>query len=70
MALMERNTMRTIREAINGGKLVRPFRPADVNRALGIDYAGVFLPKHRVGNPGGFTQLSVQIGRGLYRLRA
>ena len=70
MSLIERNTMRRIREAIERGRLVQPFRPADVNRALGIDYAGVFLPKHRVGNPGGFTQLFVQIGRGLYRLRA
>jgi hypothetical protein len=40
-----------------------------VNRALGIDYAGVFLPEHRVGNPGGFTQHFIQIERGLYRLK-
>ena len=53
---MERDTMRRIREAIESGKLVQPFRPAEVNRALGIDYAGVFLPKHRVGNPGGYTE--------------
>jgi hypothetical protein len=64
----ERDTMRRIREAIEKGTLVQPFRPADVNRALGIDYAGVFLPKHRVGNPGGFTEHFVQIQRGLYRL--
>ena len=69
MALMERNTIRGIRNAIEGGKLVQPFRPADVNRALGIDYAGVFLPKHRLGNPGGFTELFVRIKRGLYRLK-
>ena len=69
MALMERNTMRGIREAIEGGRLIQPFHPADINRALGISYAGVFLPKHRVGNPGGFTQHFIQIERGLYRLK-
>ena len=65
----ERDTMRHIREAIESGTLVQPFRASDVNRALGIDYAGVFLPEHRVGNPGGFTQHFIQIERGLYRLR-
>ncbi len=61
--------MRRIREAVRGGTLLQPFRPAEVNRALGIDYAGVFLPKHRVGNPGGFAEHFVQIERGLYRLK-
>jgi len=69
MALMERTTMRRIREAIKNGELVQPFRPADVNRALSIDYAGVFLPKHRVGNPGGYTEHFAQLERGLYRLK-
>ena len=40
-----------------------------MNRALGIHWAGVFLPKHREGNPGGQTELFVQIERGLYRLK-
>lgn len=69
MALMERNTMRAIRHAIEDGKLVQPFRPGDVNRALGIHYAGTFLPKHRVENPGGYTEHFIQLGRGLYRLK-
>ena len=69
MALIERTTIRRIREAIKSGALVQPFRPADVNRALGIDYAGVFLPKHRVGNPDGFTEHFIQIERGMYRLK-
>jgi hypothetical protein len=69
MALMERTTMRRIREAIKSGALVQPFRPSDVNRALSIDYAGVFLPKHRVGNPSCNTEHFVQIERGLYRLK-
>ena len=66
--MAERTTIRRIREATKSGALV-PFRPADVNRALGLDYAGVFLPKHRVGNPGGYTEHFVQLERGLYRLK-
>ncbi|HEX4134448.1 MAG TPA: hypothetical protein VHY84_07565 [Bryobacteraceae bacterium] len=43
--------------------------PINVNWALSIDWAGTFLPKHRVGNPGGYTELFVQIERGRYRLK-
>jgi hypothetical protein len=68
--LRERETMRRIREAIRNGSLKEPFRAADVNRALRIKYAGVFLPKHRVGNPGNNTEHFVQLERGLYRLKA
>jgi ParB family transcriptional regulator, chromosome partitioning protein len=39
------------------------------NRVLKIEFAGEFLPKHRFGNPGGFSELFVQISRGLYRLK-
>ena len=71
--LHEKETMRRIREAIRAGSLTEPFRAADVNRALHIGYAGVFLPKHRVGNPGTNgrknTEHFVQIERGLYRLK-
>ena len=66
---MERTTMRRIREAVKSGTLAQPFRASDVNRALGIDFSGVFLPKHRAGNPGGFTEQFVQIERGTYRLK-
>ena len=69
----ERETMRRIREAIKIGSLKEPFRAADVNRAAQNTYAGTFLPKHRVGNPGfrgtEFTEHFVQIGRGLYRIK-
>ncbi len=71
--LHERETMRRIREAVKNGTLAEPFRAADVKRALKIDYAGVFLPKHRVGNPGikgkKNTEHFVLIERGLYRLK-
>ncbi len=66
---MERETIRRIRAAVRAGRLREPFTPADVNRILGIDWAGVFLPKHRVGNPRGETELFIRVGRGRYRLR-
>lgn len=67
--LDERDTIRSIRQAVAAGRVPAQFRAADVNHALGIEWAGVFLPKHREGNPGGDTELFVQIDRGLYRLR-
>jgi hypothetical protein len=67
--VIERDTIRRIREAVGGGRLKQPFRAADVNDALNITFAGVFLPKHRLGNPGGNTELFVQISRGFYRLK-
>ena len=66
---MERETIRRIREAVRSGRLSFTFTPADVNRALAIRWGGTFLPKHRVGNPGGYTELFIRTGRGCYRLR-
>jgi hypothetical protein len=66
---MERETIRRIRDAVRLGKLGSRFTPTDVNRVLGIHWAGTFLPKHRVGNPGGFTELFVRVDRALYRLK-
>lgn len=66
---VERDTIRRIREAVKSHRLAEPFSPADVNKALGIDWAGTFLPKHRVGNPSGNTELFAQVDRGLYRLK-
>ena len=65
----ERKTIRRIREGIHGGRIPEPFKSADINKALGIHWAGVFLPKHRVGNSRGETELFEQTGRGLYRLK-
>jgi hypothetical protein len=65
---MERETIRRIRKAFQTGMLAREFTPADVNKALNIDWAGTFLPKHRKGNPGGNTVLFVRVRRGVYRL--
>lgn len=67
---MERETIRKIREAVEAGHLAKSgFTPAQVNAILGIHWAGTFLPKHRVNNPGGFSELFIRIGRGLYQLR-
>lgn len=66
---MERETIRRIREAVSAGKLQGEFTPAQVNDVLHIHWAGTFLPKHRVGNPGGFTELFVRVSRGVYRLK-
>jgi len=66
---MERKTVRRIREVVREGTIPSEFTPSQVNTALGINWAGTFLPKHRVGNPGGNTELFIQIGRGLYKLK-
>jgi len=66
---MERETIRKIREAVRIGELQIEFSPRHVNKTLGIDWAGTFLPKHRVGNPGGFTELFVRTRRGVYCLK-
>jgi len=66
---MERETIRKIREAVRTGKLGLEFTTAEVNAVLKIHWAGTFLPKHRVGNPGGYTELFVRVRPGVYRLR-
>jgi len=66
---MERDTIRKIREAVGAGRLLRQFTPADVNKLLSIHWAGTFLPKHRQGNPGGYTALFIRVSSGVYRLR-
>jgi hypothetical protein len=69
---MERRTIRRIRDAVSARRLSNVFTPADVNRVLGITWAGVFLPEHRVGNPAKprpNTELFVQVDRGVYQLK-
>ncbi|BAZ97475.1 hypothetical protein SDC9_10373 [bioreactor metagenome] len=65
---MERKTIKRLRAAISSGKLTQEFTAAQVNKVLGVDWAGTFLPKHRVGNPGNNTELFIRIRAGLYRL--
>ena len=65
-----KKTIFSIVSAVQLGKLSEPFTARAVNELLNIDYANVFLPKHRVGNPGGYTELFVRVNRrpALYRL--
>ena len=63
MERREGKTIRRIRNALCLGLLEEPFSPRDINEALGIHWGGTFLPKHRVGNPGGYTELFVRVCR-------
>lgn len=60
-----------IRRARRSGLLPHRFRAKDV-RVAGPGWAertySVFLPKHRVGNPGGYTMYFVQHDDGSYSL--
>lgn len=67
--MIEGDTIRRIRKAVADGRLKQPFHAAGVDSTINIDFAGTFLPKHRVGNPSGSSELSIQIERGLYRLK-
>jgi len=62
------STITRIQEAVRKRFLTEPFRAANVNEALHIDWAGTFLPKHAEDNPGGYTVWFVRVTRGLYRL--
>lgn len=68
--MVSRKTVQRIQEWVKGGKLPEPFS-AGMLKALGIGYASTFLPKHRVGNPGGNTEHFFQVSHypALYRLR-
>ena len=62
-----------IREARSLGKLPMYFRVADVKKACPCRAENTyetFLPKHRVGNPGGDTELFKQHADGSYSLIA
>jgi hypothetical protein len=50
--VIEGEIVKRIRKAVSTGKLAELFSPKGVNAAVGIDFAGVFLLKCRVGNPG------------------
>jgi hypothetical protein len=55
--------------AVRSGRLKEPFGPAGVRRACsgwGRSTYQVFLPKHRVGNPGKTSELFEQTSRGRY----
>ena len=57
----EGRTIRQLRNAVRAGDLPERFNARQVNEVLGISWAGTFLPKHRVGNPGRNTELFLQV---------
>jgi hypothetical protein len=60
-----------IRAAVRDGRLPRRFRPNDVRRACpgwADRTYSVFLPKHRRGNPGGYTEYFEQHKDGSFSL--
>jgi hypothetical protein len=60
-----------IERAVVAGRLPKRFRPDDVRQACpgwAQHTYGVFLPKHRVGNPGGYTPYFAQHEDGSYSL--
>ena len=60
-----------IRRARRLRKLNKRFSPAEVRSEVSgwaTATYGTFLPKHRVGNPGGNTELFVRNGDGTYTL--
>ena len=67
----EGRLIREIRQAVCDGRLREPFKAGDIIPA-GVCCApstpSTFLPKHRVGNPGGNTELFVCVA-GQYRLK-
>ena len=67
----ERGISRRIIAAVQSGALARQFSPQQVSRTIKIslDTARTFLPKHRIENPGGFSELFVRVAKGLYRLK-
>ena len=65
--MSERYWMGKLRKARREGQLPTMFRLADV-REIHAGFPGSFLSKHRIGNPGGDTELFVRVAPGLYRL--
>jgi hypothetical protein len=60
----------SIVEAVRDGRLKEPFSTEDFRTAcpgFAPDTYGVFLPKHRRGNPGGNSELFECVRRGTFR---
>ena len=58
-------------EAVRENKLKEPFTSSDFRIAcpgLGNGTYGAFLNKHRVGNPGGNSELFIRVSQGKFKL--
>lgn len=63
--------VKDIRMALQTGKLANRFRADDVRKACpgwANNTYGVFLPKHCIGNPGGYTAYFKRHSDGSYSL--
>lgn len=69
MARTEGAAIRHIFEAVTHDRMAVLFSARDVNGSLGKHWAGTFLSKHRVGNPGGESELFVRGSRRPARYR-
>jgi len=57
--------------AVQSGQLLEPFSQADFRRAcpgFGEGTYQAFLHKHRLGNPGGYTELFERVSPGRFKL--
>jgi hypothetical protein len=62
---------RSIIEVVRANKLREPFTVTDFRRAcpgLGEGTYQAFLNKHRVGNPGGNSELFIRVSPGKFKL--
>ena len=60
--MRERNLIGQIRNGVGSGNIPRQFRVADIPF---LRNSPSFLSKHRVGNPGGYTEYFTRVGNGL-----
>jgi excisionase family DNA binding protein len=68
---MPHKLYKDIVDAVRSGTLTEPFTSSDVRRACpgwSSNTYGTFLPKHRVDNPGGNSELFEQLPTGQYKL--
>ena len=70
--MMERHKVyASIIREVNGGKLKELFSQKDFREAcpnLGEGTYKAFLPKHRLGNPGGNSELFERVSKGRFKM--
>ena len=71
VTVARRRVYRAIVEAVRSGKLAEPFTQRDFRHAcpgFGEGTYRAFLYKHRLGNPGGASELFKRVERGKFEL--
>ena len=67
---MRHKVYRSIVKAVRSGNLKEPFSNRDFRNAcpgFGRGTYNAFLHKHRIGNPGGNTELFIKVSPGIFR---